>query len=272
MNEQTALSLQLDRDLCFFDLETTGGDVVNDRIIQIALIKMPKDGGEPIEKNYLINPTYPINPEAQAVHGYSNADLANEPTFKALAQEIFDFFADCDLVGYNSNRFDVPLLIEEFARVGLDFSTQNRRLIDVMQIFYKMEPRTLRAALKFYCGESLTNAHDAMADTRATLSVFWGQLRRYQNVDFEDAKGNILPRPIQPDNMQSIHDFVNDASRVDFTGRFIRNSQGQIIFNFGNNKGDVAAKHPNVLQWIIQRDFPLQVKNIAKAILDKQLV
>jgi DNA polymerase-3 subunit epsilon len=272
MNEQALLTLQLDRDLCFFDLETTGGDVVNDRIIQIAIIKLPKNGGASIEKSYLINPNYPINPEAQAVHGYSNADLANKPTFKALAQDIFDFFADADLVGYNSNRFDVPILLEEFARVGLDFSTHNRRLIDVMQIFYKMEPRTLRAALKFYCGKSLTNAHDAMADTRATLDVFMGQLSRYQNTDYEDGKGNVTPNPIRAENMQSIHDFVNDASRVDFTGRFIRNSQGQIVFNFGNNKGDVAAKHPQVLQWIIQRDFPLQVKNIAKAILDKQLV
>ena len=266
------MKLTLDKDLCIFDIESTGGDIVKDRIIQLAIIKYPKDGGALIEKNYLINPQQPIKPDAYAVHGISDADVANAPTFKMLATELFNFFKDCDLVGYNSNRFDIPILIEEFARVGLDFSTENRKLIDAMQIFYKMEPRTLRAALKFYCGKDLADAHDAMSDTKATLEVFLGQIEKYKDSNYEDANGNIIERPIRPDNMQSIHEFVNDHTRVDFTGRFIRNNQGVIVFNFGNNKGEAASKHPQVLQWMIQRDFPLQVKNIARAILNKQLV
>lgn len=266
------MQLILDKDLCFFDIETTGGDIVKDKIVQLAVIKYPKDGSPLIERTYLVNPQQPMKPDAQAVHGISDADVANAPIFKLVAVELYNFFADCDLVGYNSNRFDLPILIEEFARVGLTFETNGRRLIDAMQIFYKMEPRTLRAALKFYCNRELVDAHDAMADTKATLDVFLGQIQRYQDLDFVDANGNVTPRPVRPDNMQAIHDFVNDHTRVDFTGRFIRNSQGEIIFNFGNNKGDVAARHPQVLQWMIQRDFPLQVKNIAKAILNKQLV
>lgn len=266
------MKLSLDRDLCIFDIESTGGDIVKDRIIQLAIIKYPKDGTELIQRTYLINPQQTIKPDAYAIHGISNEDVADAPTFKMLATELFNFFKDCDLVGYNSNRFDIPILIEEFARVGLDFSTENRRLIDAMQIFYKMEPRTLRAALKFYCNKELQDAHDAMADTKATLDVFLGQIEKYKGVDYEDGNGNITPSPINADNMQGIHEFVNDKTRVDFTGRFIRNSQGAIVFNFGNNKGEEASKHPQVLQWMIQRDFPLQVKNIARAILNKQLV
>lgn len=265
------MQLQLDRDLCFFDVETTGGDVVKDRIIQIALIKYPKDGSTPLERTYLLNPQVPIKPEATAVHGVTDAQVADCLPFKMIAVELFNFLQDADLAGYNSNRFDVPILIEEFARVGLDFSTEGRRLIDAMQIFYKMEPRTLKAALKFYCGQDLTNAHDAMADTRATADVFFGQLAMYKEADYVDADGNRLAKPIQADNIQGIHEFVNDATRVDFTGRFIRNQAGEIVFNFGNHKGEAAHLHPNVLRWMLDRDFPLQVKNIAKAILNKQL-
>ncbi len=265
------MQLSLDRDLCFLDCETTGGDVVKDRIIQICVIKYPKDKSAPIEKTYLVNPTIAIKADAAAIHGFTNDMLMDKPTFKMIAVELFEFLQDADLAGYNSNRFDIPLLIEEFARVGLNLDMQGRRLIDVMQIFYKMEPRTLKAAFKFYCGQDLTDAHDATADTKATADVFFGQLEKYQNVDYTDQDGNVNPAPIKADSMQSIHEFVNDHTRVDFTARFIRNNQGEIVFNFGNNKGEAAYKHPNVLRWMLDRDFPLQVKNIAKSILNGQL-
>jgi DNA polymerase III subunit epsilon len=258
----------LDKDLIFFDLETTGGDVYKDRIIQAALIKYPKDGSAPIERNYMVNPMQPINEEAIKVHGITDEMVKNCPPFKLIAVELLDFIGDADLAGYNSNRFDIPLLIEEFARTGLAFTLDGRRLIDAMQIFFKMEPRTLRAALKFYCGKDLTEAHDALADTRATVEVFAGQLKYYENTDWTDIQtGMVYESPVKND-MQAIHNFINgNDKRVDLTGRFVRNDEGLITFNFGNQKGQPAHEHPNVLRWIIEKDFPLQVKEIARAIL-----
>lgn len=259
-------ALTLDKDLCFFDLETTGGDIVKDRIVQIGIIKYPKDGSAPIEKSYLVNPQMPISPEAREVHGISDDMVKEAPPFKLIAVELFRFIGDSDLGGYNSNRFDIPILIEEFARTGLEFELKGRRLVDALQIFYKMEPRTLRAALKFYCNKELTQAHDALADTRATAEVFFGQLKRYAETDYEDDRGLRVERPISTD-LDKLHRFLDDESRVDFTGRFGRNAQGQIVFNFGEHKGKPAKDYPQFLNWIVQRDFPLQVKNIAKAIL-----
>lgn len=264
------MNFNLDRDLVFFDIESTGADVVKDRIIQIALIKYPKDGSNPIEKNILMNPQYPIKPDAIKVHGITVDMVRNKPAFKEYAVELLDFLDDADLAGYNSKRFDIPMLIEEFARVGIDFSLQGRRLIDALQIFYKMEPRTLKAALKFYCGSALENAHDAMSDTKATADVFWGQIEKYNGVDYIDKDDQIIESPIKND-MQSIHDFITDNNNVDFTGRFSRNTEGYIVFNFGSNKGQEAYKNPNTLKWIISKDFPAQVKNIAKAILDGKM-
>jgi DNA polymerase-3 subunit epsilon len=260
----------LDRDLVFFDIESTGADVVKDRIMQIAMIKYPKDGGEPIEKNILMNPQYPIKPDALKVHGITVDMVRNKPTFKEYAVELMDFLEDADLAGYNSNRFDIPMLIEEFGRVGMNFTMQDRRLIDAMQIFYKMEPRTLKAALKFYCGKDLVDAHDAMADTKATADVFFGQLERYKGVDYIDKDDNVTEAPIKND-IQAIHDFISDNKNVDFTGRFSRNSEGIIVFNFGSNRGQEAYKNPGTLRWIISKDFPTQVKNIAQAILDGKM-
>ena len=262
--------MKLDRDLCFFDLETTGADVYKDRIVQIAIIKYPKDGAAPIEKSYLVNPQQPISPEATSVHGITDEMVKDALPFKLLAVELLDFIGDADLGGYNSNRFDIPLIMEEFGRVGLTFNIENRRLIDALQIFYKMEPRTLKAALKFYCNKELTEAHDALADTRATAEVFFGQLEYYKNTDWEDAKtGEITKTPIRED-VQAIHDFLNgNDNKVDLTGRFIRNADNIIIFNFGNQKGQPAHEHPNILRWII--DFPMQVKGIARDILNGKM-
>ena len=264
------MAFQLDRDLIFFDIESTGADVVHDRIIQIALITYPKDGGAPIEQEFLINPQYPIKEDATRVHGITHEDVRNKPTFKHYAVELLEFIGDADLAGYNSNRFDIPMLIEEFARVGIHFSMEGRRHLDALQIFYKMEPRTLKAAHRFYCGADLENAHDAMADTRATAAVLLGQIERYQGVDYEDSDGNIVPAPIQ-NSVQALHDFVNDQRQVDFTGRFIRNASGTILLNFGNNKGEPAHKNPKTLHWIINKDFPAQVKQIAQDILSGKL-
>lgn len=264
------MNFNLDKDLVFFDIESTGPDVVKDRIMQIALIKYPKDGGPAIEKEYLINPQYPIKEEALKIHGITIDKVRKQPTFQVYAQELYDFLEGADLAGYNSNRFDIPMLIEEFGRVGLRFSMEGRRLLDALQIFYKMEPRTLKAAYKFYCGEHLEAAHDALADTRATAAVLWGQIQKYQGVDYIDGEDNITPAPIQND-MQALHDFINDERQVDFTKRFLRNSEGNIVFNFGANKGEEAYKHPKTLQWIISKDFPTQVKDIARDILNKKI-
>jgi DNA polymerase-3 subunit epsilon len=264
------MNFNLDKDLVFFDIESTGADVVKDRIMQIALIKYPKDGGPAIEKEYLINPQYPIKKEALEVHGITIDMVRNKPTFEAYAEELYDFLKDADLAGYNSNRFDIPMLTEEFGRVGIRFSMEGRRLLDALQIFYKMEPRTLKAAYKFYCGEHLTEAHDALADTRATAAVLWGQIQKYKDVDYVDADDKVTPAPIQND-MQALHDFINDKNQVDFTKRFVRNSDGVIVFNFGSNKGEPAHKHPRTLQWIISKDFPTQVKDIARDILNGKL-
>lgn len=261
------MNFNLDKDLIVFDIESTGADAVKDRIMQIALIKYPKDGGDPIEKNILMNPQYPIKPDAIAVHGITVDMVRNKPTFKEFAVEIFDFIGDADLGGYNLKRFDIPMLAEEFSRVGLVFEMKNRRIIDAMQVFYKMEPRTLKAALKFYCDKELIDAHDAMADTKATADVIWGQIQKYENRDYEDNDGNIIEKPVRND-MGAIDEFINDKTVVDYMGRFKRNKEGNIIFNFGNNRGEEAHKHPHTLRWMIGKDFPIQVKNIAKAILD----
>ncbi len=260
------MNFNLDKDLIVFDIESTGTDVVKDRIMQIALIKYPKDGSPALEKNLLMNPQYPIKEDAIRVHGITVDMVRNQPTFKDFAQELFDFIGEADLGGYNLKRFDIPMLMEEFARAGFDFEMKKRRIIDAMQVFYKMEPRTLKAALKFYCNKELENAHDAMSDTKATADVIWGQIQKYENRDHVDNDGNITPKPIKND-MESIDKFINDKTMVDFMGRFKRNAAGLIIFNFGSNRGDEAYKHPNTLRWIINKDFPLQVKNIAKAIL-----
>ncbi|HRW76242.1 MAG TPA: 3'-5' exonuclease, partial [Saprospiraceae bacterium] len=189
----------LKKDLVFFDLEATGLHVIRDRIVQIALIKYFSDGRAPEEKCMLINPGIPISEEAMAVHGITPEDVRNKPTFPQVAKEIFDFIGDADLAGYNSNRFDIPFLMEEFDRAGMDFRIDHRRLIDVQRIFYRMEPRTLKAAVKFYCNRDFEDAHDALEDVRATIDVLSGQIDMYQGVDLTEGDGTVLTQPIRPD-------------------------------------------------------------------------
>ena len=266
------MDFNLDRDLVFLDLEATGLNVVRDRIVQIAMIKYPAKGGEPQELDMLINPGIPISAEAMSVHGITPRDVANKPTFTQVAPEIFDFIGKADLAGYNSNRFDIPLLMEEFDRAGLEFAIDSRRTLDMQRIFYKMEPRTLKAALRFYCGKELEGAHDALADVRATVDVFKGQLAKYDGVDYEDGDGEVTSAPIRND-MDAVHRFTNDNRFVDATQRMKRNPDGVVVFNFGKHIGKpVAATLANDKQyynWILNKEFSSQVKQIVKRLVDE---
>ena len=271
------IKFNLDIDLVFFDIESTGLNVMKDRIVQIALIKYPKDGGEPMEKEMLVNPGIPISEESMAIHGITPEKVANKPTFIEVAHEINDFIGDADLSGYNSDRFDIPMLMEEMARAGIDFDVDQRRAIDVQKIFYKMEPRTLVAALKHFCGKTLEDAHDALADVRATVDVLKGQLIMYKETDYVDGDGYTTERPIKND-MAAIAKFIGDTRTVDATQRFKYNHQGEIVFNFGKYVGKPAAellyKDRQYLNWILEKDFSTQVKKIVKKIVreyaDKQ--
>ena len=265
------MNLNLQKSIVFFDIEATGLNVVRDRIVQIALIKYEPNNPEPKEYQTLINPEYPISPEAMAVHGISPEMVANQPTFEQVADTLFDFIGDADLSGYNSDRFDVPMLMEEFHRVGKEFTLDNRNLIDVQKIFYKMEPRTLKAAYATFCGKELQDAHDAMVDVKATVEVFFGQLEKYKDVDYEDGDGFITKAPIQND-MQKIASFLNENNNsVDVTQKLKYDHNGEIVFNFGKYMGKPVAKtlyeDRQYLGWILDKEFSAQVKHTVKKIV-----
>ena len=264
------MDLNLTRDLIFFDIEATGLHVIRDRIIQLAMIKYSAKGKDPEERTYLINPGIPISEEAMNVHGITPKDVARKPLFNQVAQEIYDFIGDSDLAGYNSNRFDIPMLMEEFDRAGLEFNGDKRRLVDVQRIFYKMEPRTLSAALRFYCQQEMENAHDAMADVRATVAVFEGQLKMYKDQPYIDGDGNAVPNAVQPD-IKALHDFTNDTRFVDATQKMRYDQNGNIVFAFGKYNGqpvaDVFRKDKNYYNWILNKEFSSQVKQIARRIM-----
>jgi DNA polymerase III subunit epsilon len=196
--------------------------------------------------------------------------LANKPTFLEVAQQLYDFIGDADLGGYNSNRFDIPMLMEEFGRAGLDFDVTNRKLIDVQRIFYRMEPRTLKAAVKYYCGKNLEDAHDALEDVRATVDVFKGQLAMYDGVDFQDENDNIIEAPIKND-IPALHDFTNDMKVIDATQRLKYDINGEVVFNFGKyinaNVGETFYKDRQYYHWIQEKDFSIQVKKLSKELL-----
>ena len=261
------MDFKLDRDLIFFDIEATGLNVTRDRIVQIAMVKYFKSGKTPEELSMLINPGIPISEEAMRVHGITPKDLANKPSFQLVAQKIYDFIGNADLAGYNSNRFDIPMLMEEFARVGMELSTDRRRTIDVQRIFYKMEPRTLKAALQFYCGQEIEDAHDALADVRATIDVFKGQLQKYRGVDFIDDDGNKATSPIIND-MQALHEFTNDTRFVDATQKMRYEVDGTIVFSFGKYQGkpvgETLYNDKQYYNWILNKEFSSQVKQIVK--------
>lgn len=254
-------SLKLNKPLAVIDLETTGVNIARDRIVEISVARANVDGTVDV-KTKRINPTIPIPYETSLIHGIYDEDVKDEPTFKQLAKSLAQFLEGCDLAGFNSNRFDVPLLVEEFLRVESDmFDMKNRRLVDAQRIFHLMEPRTLSAAYKFYCNKELENAHSAEADTLATLAVLNAQVHHYEGVKHTNAKGEEF-EPIQND-VQVLHDLAS-SDIVDFAQRLSKDKDGNIVFNFGKNKGrkvvDVLKREPQYYDWMINGDFPLDTK------------
>ena len=245
-------SLKITRPIVFFDLETTGLNLTHDRIVEISVVKiMPGKEDEPIVKTRRVNPEMPISPEATAVHHITDADVASEPTFKQIAHSLAQFISGCDIAGFNSNRFDVPMLDEEFRRVGVDFDFHRARFIDVQTIFHKMEPRTLTAAYRFYCGKELEDAHSASADTMATYEVLLAQLHRYDSL---------------PGDVESLSKFSSQNDNVDLAGRIVRNEQGVEVFNFGKHRGkpvtEVFKREPAYYDWIQNGDFSADTKAV----------
>jgi DNA polymerase III subunit epsilon len=253
----------LTRPLAFFDLETTGVNVASDRIVEISILKISPDGSKEI-KTKRINPTIPIPLQSSLIHGIYDKDVVDEPTFKGIAKSLCDFLKNCDLAGYNSNKFDIPVLVEEFLRAEIEFDISNRRFIDVQNIFHQMEQRTLKAAYKFYCGKDIINAHSAQADIEATYEVFLAQLEKYNGVEFEDKKGN-KSFPIVND-MKALHDFTNINKTADLAGRIIFNDLGIEVFNFGKHTGkpveQVLREEPSYYAWMMNGDFPLYPKKV----------
>jgi DNA polymerase-3 subunit epsilon len=255
------MELKLKRPLAFFDLETTGVNIPLDRIVEISILKIMPNG----EENVLtlrVNPGMPIPAESSMFHGIYDEDVKDLPVFKDLAVQVAAFIGDSDLAGYNSNKFDVPMLMEEFLRAGVDFSLEGRNFVDVQNIFHQMEQRTLKAAYRFYCDQSLENAHNAEADVRATYEVLKAQLSRYEDSIFEDKHGN-KSAPVIND-VEALHKFTNLSKPVDFAGRLVYNEDGIEVFSFGKHKGraveDVFEIEPSYYSWMMQGDFPLYTK------------
>lgn len=256
------LKLQLKRPLAFFDLETTGVNIATDRIVEISILKAMPNGSQQI-KTLKINPRIPIPLESSLIHGIYDEDIKDAPTFKQAAPEIIEFLGDADLAGYNSNRFDIPVLMEEFLRVKAVFDIDNRHFVDVQNVFHQMEQRTLKAAYKFYCGKDIVNAHSAEADIKATYEVLMAQIAKYTGVNFEDKKGNIT-QPIT-NSVEALHTFTNLNKPVDFAGRMVFNDNDVEVFNFGKHKGKpvitVFEEEPSYYAWMMNGDFPLYTKN-----------
>ncbi len=254
------MKLLLKNPLVFFDLETTGMNVATDRVIELSFLKIhPNDRQE--TKNYLVNPGIPIPPEVSLIHGIYDKDVVDAPTFKNIAKELYKFLEGCDLAGYNIIKFDVPMLVEEFLRNDVDFDVSKRKMIDAQKLFFLMEKRTLSAALKFYCGKEMDNAHSAEADTLATYEVLKKQVEMYENQEVEDTLGNKLG--IIKNDMEVLHKITLN-NLVDLAGRIVMNSEGDEIFNFGKHKGkkvvDVFKQEPNYYDWMLKNDFPLDTK------------
>src|ERR1700744_6674543 len=255
------MKLNLKRPLAFFDLEATGTNIGTDRIVEISVIKLNPDGSEDV-KTWRVHPGMPIPLESSLIHGIYDEHIADEKQFKELAQDVADFIADSDLAGYNSNKFDIPVLMEEFLRAGVPFDLEKRHFVDVQNIFHQMEQRTLKAAYQFYCNKDIINAHSAEADTRATMEVLIAQVAKYENIEWEDKKGN-KTIPVLND-IEALHKFTNLNKPVDFAGRMVYNEQGEETFNFGKHKGkkveDVFNIEPSYYSWMMQGDFPLYTK------------
>jgi DNA polymerase-3 subunit epsilon len=255
------MKLVLKRPLAFFDLETTGTNIGADRIVEISVIKLNPDGSEEV-MTWRINPGIPIPLESSLVHGIYEEHIKEEKLFHELGEQIAAFIGDADLAGYNSNKFDIPMLMEEFLRAGVNFELEKRHFVDVQNIFHQMEQRTLKAAYQFYCNKQIINAHSAEADTRATMEVLLAQIERYADMEWEDKKGN-RSKPVVGD-VEALHQFTNLSRPVDFAGRMVYNEDGEELINFGKHKGrkveDVFSMEPSYYSWMMQGDFPLYTK------------
>lgn len=244
------MKLNLKRPIIFFDLETTGTNVLKDRIVEIAYLKVYPDGTEQ-EVHYLVNPEMDIPAEATEVHHITNEDVREQKTFRELAPAIMEDFRESDIAGYNSNRFDIPLLLEEFARAEMVFDLHARNIIDVQNIFYKKEPRTLSAAYRFYCNGEIQNAHSADNDTRATFEVFKAQLQKYPDLE---------------NDMEFLSKYSKMGNSLDLSGRIVEGKDGEPEFNFGKHKGkkvvDVFRREPSFYHWMMEGDFARDTKNL----------
>ena len=253
------MKLTLHKPLCVFDLETTGVQITKDRIVQIAIIKIHPDGSE-LEYNQIVNPEMEIPQEICEIHGITNEMAKKAPTLKELAPAIMAFIGDADLAGFNSNKFDIPVLVEELIRVGVDADFSNKAFVDVQNIFHKMEQRTLSAACLFYTGKPMENAHNALFDTRVTWEVLKAQIERYDNLE-----GDVT--------------FLSDFSRhsnfemVDYAGRLAKNENGKTIYNFGKHKGktiqQVNQSEPGYYGWMLEADFTNHTKLCLRKEMDK---
>ena len=253
------MELKLTKPICFFDLETTGTNVAKDRIVEISILKVFPNGNKE-SKTWLVNPDMEIPADVIAIHGISNEKVENEPTFKVLAAKIHEMIKGCDLGGYNSNRFDIPLLAEEMLRADIDFDMKNLASVDVQTIFHKMEQRTLSAAYKFYCDKELVGAHGAEADTMATYEVLKSQLDKYEDLE---------------NDMSWLSTYSSRRKFADFAGFIAFDKKGDEVFSFGKYKGKhvekVLEEEPGYFGWIQNADFPLYTKKVLTAIKLRKL-
>ena len=251
------MELNLTRPIVFFDLETTGVNIATDKVVEIAILKVFPNGNKE-SKTWLVNPEIEIPAEASAIHGITNEKVVTEPTFKELASKVSEMIADADLAGFNSNRFDIPLLAEELMRVGIDFDMKNRKAIDVQVIFHKKEQRTLGAGYQFYCGKVLEGAHGAEADTNATYEILLAQLDKYDDIE---------------NSVDALSKFSTHGIRADFAGFILMNEEDQEVFSFGKYKGktveEVFNENPGYHNWIQNADFPLYTKKVLREIKDR---
>ncbi|MDO7138537.1 3'-5' exonuclease [Algibacter lectus] len=248
------MKLNLTKPICFFDLETTGINISKDRVVEISILKVYPNGNKE-SRTWLVNPEMTIPQEVVEIHGISNEKVANEPTFKELAKDIYSMIKDSDLGGFNSNRFDIPLLAEELLRADIDFDMKSSLAVDVQTIFHKMEQRTLSAAYKFYCNEDLEGAHSAEADTNATYEILKAQLDRYDELE---------------NSTKFLAEFSSRNKFADFAGFINYNKEGVECFSFGKHKGklvtDVLEQEPGYFGWLLNADFPLYTKKVLTGI------
>jgi len=257
------MQIKLTKPIIFLDIEATGLSIGSDRIVEIAMLRVnPDQSTDALTRRF--NPEIVIPAEVTKIHGISNEDVKDCPTFAKGAQELINFIGHADLAGYNSNKYDIPLLAEEFLRAGIDFDVESRRLVDVQNIYHFMEPRTLHAAYKFYCQEDLHNAHQAMADVKATYEVFKAQLVKYEHTQLLDDKG----QPYYPvvNDIAKLSVLSSKTRNVDLAGRIILNEKGEEVFSFGKHKDkkvtEVFEKEPSYYTWMMNGDFPLQTKKV----------